>query len=449
MKSILTSIEELTELKKLHLQKSCAGCANFKGIVFEASSNLFEVSTLEISGSCSELVTALSYSALHSVRRLLITDDQIEALPDCIAEMQKVECMELKCQSLKALPEWIGHSEKLSWDPKLECWSLQTLPNSIASLGGVRKLSLSGCKNIQHLPDTMRLIESLGHLDLSGTGIIELPPWLGWRQNMTHLNLSNTHQNDVLLSGLSYMTSLEELDLSGSNVESLRSCISNFTRLTVLNVSGCKQLQSLPHLSSSLLCKLDASNCTNLRRLPNFSKLRYLNYLSLRGCDLLECIPGFKTIAKNVETLELPGPSGACSNLRDNFKNKAFKRAFFRNLWRFKMGGNLIVGSHSGQQSLSFLLPDVRLYKKCTSLTLTLAGISSPVNITMIMEDDLVLLETMLSEDDFDNEGSKTFSSKEGDEEILEHLGKGYGTILPSKVALAFWITFNSKFAQI
>ncbi|KAF3778049.1 Disease resistance protein [Nymphaea thermarum] len=358
IKSILTSTEKLTQLQYLNLQNSCPGWGNFKGIVFQ-------VRSLEISGSCWELVTALSSSRLHSVEILVITDDQIEALPDSIAQMQKLKHLKLKCQSLKAQPKWIGQLKQLrtfvldcnnippfidemcSWEhieirlsvrcfhletvtPTIEglqnvkcianfirqmmgCWGLETLPDLDVSLGGLRELSLSRCKNM------------ISCLDLSEAGIVELPPWLGCFENMTHLKLNNITQNDVLLSGLSHMTSLEELDLSGSNLESLPSCISSFSRLMVLKISGCKQLHTIPHLSA-VLRVLDASNCSKLTGLPNFSNLHSLRKLSLRGCNSLEYIPGFETIATKIEYLELPGPSGGieCSNLSNDFKNRVF-----------------------------------------------------------------------------------------------------------------------------
>ncbi|KAF3787066.1 scrib Protein [Nymphaea thermarum] len=391
------------------------------------------MSTLEISGLSLEWVTALWSSVLHSVKTLVIIDHQIEELPDSIVQMQNLERLKFECGSLKAVPNWIGQLNRLHTFQSMyeyDNGSFATQPDCIEPLGGLQKLSLRGCQNIKHLPNIVRQMEGLKHLDLLETGIVELPPWLGYLTNLTHLNLSTTHQNDDILPELSHLTSLEELDLSGRNFGSSLSCISNFPRLQQLNVSGSKQLRSIPHLSSSVLCYLDASNCTNLRELPDFSNLQSLGCLLLGGCNLLECIPGFKTIAENLSHLELPGPSGACSNLSDDFTNNVFMGALFGNLHFFKMKGNIIAGSHISQQCLSFLFPDVRFNKsKCSSLTLNLDMVSSPVDIKVITKDDLVLFETMLPANDF-HYGNKTFSSfEEGNREILEHLSEGSGTI--------------------
>ncbi|KAF3784361.1 SUPPRESSOR OF npr1-1 CONSTITUTIVE 1 protein [Nymphaea thermarum] len=341
IKSILTSIEKLTQLVNLNLKESCPNWGNFVVSKWVISSSC---SQWEISSSCSKLVTALSSSLLHSVAKLVIMDVEIEALPDCIAQMPNLVHLGLKCQSLKALPKWIGELEQLR-SFALDCDNIPPFIDEMCSLGGLRELSLSGCKNMKHLPNSMRQMGSLEWLDLSETGIVELPPWLGCLRNLTHLKLRNITQNDVLLSGLSHLISLEELDLSGSNFKSLPSCISSFSRLG----------------------KLD--------------------------------------------------------------------RALFRRLKSFKMGGNLIAGS-SGQQSMSFLFPDVRFSKQNMFRILKLifnGMISSPVDIAVVMEDDHVLFETRLAEDDFDKDdkGSKTFSFEgTDDKEILEHLKKESGTIL-------------------
>ncbi|XP_031478437.1 disease resistance protein RPV1-like [Nymphaea colorata] len=426
--SILTSIEKLTQLWYLKLEKSCPGRGNFR------------VSKWEISSSCSELVTALPSSFLCSVKRLVITDDQIEALPDCIAQMQNLEYLELKCQFLKALPKWIGQLKQLRTFA-VECDNIPIFIDEMCSWEHIEIWLRVRCLQLKAVTSSIEELKNVKfiELDLSETGIVELPPWLGCFVKLERLKLRNITRNNVLLSGLSQLTSLKELVLSESNFKSLPSCISSFSRLEMLNVSGCKLLHTIPHLSSSVLWQLDASNCTNLKCLPDFANLQSLRELSLGGCNSLECIPGFETIAENIEGLELPGPSGGiqCSNLSNDFKNKVFRRPLFRNLWRFKMGGNLIAGPHSGQQSMSFLFPDVRfnIGKRCRSLELILDGmISSVVDMAVVMEDDHVLFETRLAEDDFDSDDgvSKTFSFIGRDQEILKHLKKGYGTLLVS-----------------
>ncbi|KAF3786725.1 popC protein [Nymphaea thermarum] len=92
IKSILTSIEKLTQLYFLKLEKSCPGRGNFS------------VSKWEISGSCSEL---------------------LEPVASSIEELKTVKSMELGCSSL------------------------ETLPDHDASLGGLRELSLSRFKNFR------------------------------------------------------------------------------------------------------------------------------------------------------------------------------------------------------------------------------------------------------------------------------------------------------------
>ncbi|KAF3787068.1 SUPPRESSOR OF npr1-1 CONSTITUTIVE 1 protein [Nymphaea thermarum] len=295
IKSILSSLEQLTKLEKVCIYKHLGG-TNVKRIEFE-------MFTLEISGLSLECVTSLwsSVYVIHSVKTLVIVNDQIEELPDSIAQVQNLEHLKFECGSLKAVPNWIGQLNRLhTFQPKFGRWRYPTQPEWI---GGLQKLSLRGCQNIKHLPDIVGQMERLKWLDLWGSGIIELPPWLGCLTNLTHLNLSTAHQNSDVLPELAYLTSLKELHLSGRNFGSSLSCISNFPRLRVLN------------------------------------------------------------------------------------------GAPFRYLRTFKMEGNIIAGSHS-------------------------------VDIQVITKDDLVLFKTTLPENDFDD-GYKTFSFKNGDGEILEHLREG------------------------
>ncbi|CAN6446076.1 unnamed protein product [Victoria cruziana] len=245
-----------------------------------------------------------------------------------------------------------------------------------------------------------------------------------------------------------------------NSFESLPSCINDFSRLEVLKVSGCKQLRSIPHLSSpvletldisgceqldsvlppssSVLEAFDASDCKNLKEMPDFSNMPSLKYLYLGGCNSLDSIPGFQTIAENIWKLKLPGPSGGIesSNLSDDFRNQVFQTAIFRRLEMFKMRGNFYVGSHMGQQCLSFFFPSLRFNCDILSfLSLTLAGISSLIKIQVITKDNSVLFEDVLIEDDFVDsdceDHSRTFYfSKEAYVEIFQHLGTLSQTIL-------------------
>ncbi|CAN6446016.1 unnamed protein product [Victoria cruziana] len=434
IRRILTSIGMLSKLKVLYLQKSSSSLSSFKGMKWH------RYGTLEISRSCLELVTASLPSFLQSVDELVIMDDQIEELPECpVRQMQKIERLALKCKSLKALPKWVGQLKRLNTF-EVYCDDISTYFDEMLeweNIGNIIGLGLE-CKDMKHLPDSMSRLPGLKAMGISIAGILEFPSWFGGLTNLTALTLKKitTLQTDLLSSGLSQLTSLRYLDLSDNDFDCLPSCISNFSRLKALDVSGCKRLRSIPHLSSSVLKTLDASDCTNLSVLPGF--LESLERLCLGGCNSLQYIPSFETIAENIMWLELPGPIGGInsSNLGHDFKNKVFMPALFRKLWHFDMGGNLTTGSNEGHQCLTFLLPDIRFNQqdKFSTVELTLVGISSPVKIVMIMEDDSVLLETLLTEDDFDyndEDHSKTFSfEKEEYKKISKHLGKSSRTIL-------------------
>ncbi|CAN6446077.1 unnamed protein product [Victoria cruziana] len=450
MRGILSSIQNLSHLEKLRLQKSSPSCPGFKGIKWHSRGR-----KLKISGCCLGLITALSPHLLESVEILDIIDDQMEELPldSIIRQMRELEKLVLNCKSLEVLPKCIGqlkrlHTLEVECDYNFEIWATENIED-ITTLG-------LRCKNIMHLPDSVRRLQNLEKLDLSRTGILEFPPWFRSFTNLTGLTMRNvvTLENDGrLLSGLSELPALTYLDVSENCFESLPSCINNFSRLEVLkvskckqlrsiphlssptlkelNISGCEQLHSIPYLSSSVLEEFDASDCKNLRVMPDLSNMPSLRFLYLGGCNSLDSIPGFQTIAQSVQNLELPGPSGGMgsSNLSDDFKNQVFQTAIFLRLMWFRMRGNFYFGSHMGQQCLSLLLPNVRInkYHNYLSLSLTLAGISSPVKIQVIIKDNSVIFEDVLIEDDFVDrdceDHSKTFKfPEEAYVEIFQHL---------------------------
>ncbi|CAN6446007.1 unnamed protein product [Victoria cruziana] len=469
MRGILSSIGNLTDLKELQLHKSSPSCPGFKGIKWhhvyrDLFYNGFKV--LEVSGCCLE-ITALSPHLLESVEILYIMDDQIEELPESIIrQMEGLQKLVLNCESLKVLPKCIRQLECLD-GLEVDCdynfifffemWKRENVEQ-------ITTLRL-GCKNITRLPDSVARLKNLERLDLSTTRILEFPPWFPCFTSLTDLTMKNivTLEKDGfrLLSGLSKLPALTYLDVSENNFESLPSCISNFPTLKVLKVSRCKHLHSIPHISSPILETLDvseceqlhsvqlsssvleafvASDCKNLRVMPDLSNMKSLKCLYLGGCNSLDSIPGFQTIAETIRRLKLPGPSGGIesSNLGDYFKNNVFKTTLFRRLEHFGIGGNIYVRPLVGQQCLSFLFPDFRFnfHNKLLSLSLTLAGSSSPIKVQVIMEDDRVIFEDVLTEDDFVNsdvEGhSETFSFRRNKygKDIFDHLEGGSYKIL-------------------
>lgn len=118
-----------------------------------------------------------------------------------------------------------------------------SVPSSIYKLKLLQNLRLSGCCKLKELP----------------------PPLVVLCSSISYLNLSNcvsmTDIADHVMVGLS---SLKEIDLSGTMIDSIPPSIKQVSGLTFLNVKSCKQLQSLPELPC-LLRELRANVCMNLK----------------------------------------------------------------------------------------------------------------------------------------------------------------------------------------
>ncbi|XP_010242717.1 PREDICTED: TMV resistance protein N-like isoform X4 [Nelumbo nucifera] len=160
------------------------------------------------------------------------------------------------------------------------------IPSEIGSLSSLRELYLSFNKFCS-LPNSMSRLCQLEVIELNGCeelkALPELPPCLKFLRASHCKSLER-------LSNLGFLSSLEVLDLSHGNFCNLPDTISCFSQLTVLNLSGCKRLHSLPQLPSSLEV-LYAHNCTSIR-LPIFSNIQKLRCLDLSNCDELITIQG-------------------------------------------------------------------------------------------------------------------------------------------------------------
>lgn len=160
-------------------------------------------------------------------------------------------------------------------------------------------LNLKNCKNLKILPNITQL-ESLKHLILSGCSKMEnlvgiYPSWrsfftlssflrpflhpvamvlssLSTLRSLRVLDVSHCNLSSANLSNLESLRSLEELDMSGNDFSSIDANFSQLSRLSCLRLIGCKKLQVLPNLPSSIL-NLDAQRCISLRQLPKLSTM--------------------------------------------------------------------------------------------------------------------------------------------------------------------------------
>lgn len=117
--------------------------------------------------------------------------------------------------------------------------------SSIEHIEGLKYLKLTACTKFGFLPESLCNLKKLQKLSLSRCSCL-------------------------VLSGLSSLSSLKSLNLSGHNFESLPTSISQLPRLKCLHLINCNMIRSLPELPLCLNY-LNASDCKRLQSLPKIS----------------------------------------------------------------------------------------------------------------------------------------------------------------------------------
>ncbi|XP_039040448.1 TMV resistance protein N-like isoform X1 [Hibiscus syriacus] len=223
------------------------------------------------------------------------------------------------CKSLRNLPAKIG-MESLQSLILSGCSNLQRFPDIDGKMERLKTLDLSGCYKVGNLPGNLQQAEFLEELDLSETAITEPPIFIFRFKHLKDLSLSGcrgrssklqpnlpplfyvfqrgrTNSISLMLpllsslsslkvlkladcdlregdipSGISCLSSLKRLDLSGNNFVSIPACLTRLSRLYDLGLSNCRELKSLPELLTSI-SSLWIDGCTSLELVAYPSKV--------------------------------------------------------------------------------------------------------------------------------------------------------------------------------
>ncbi|KAM5569600.1 hypothetical protein ABKV19_016884 [Rosa sericea] len=163
-----------------------------------------------------------------------------------LSEIPNLQKLDLSCsRSLVEVHPSVGFLDKLIKFNLYGCSSLIIFPTRV-SWKSMIVLQLSYCKSLENFVEIVEKMDCIWRLNLSGTGIKQLPSWIG------------------------YLTSLRKLVMSGTPIEELPSSIGNLIELEELNLSECVNLRNVPqsiyglqHLSDLNLCR-----CPNLVVFP-------------------------------------------------------------------------------------------------------------------------------------------------------------------------------------
>ncbi|XP_048422110.1 disease resistance-like protein DSC1 [Pyrus x bretschneideri] len=183
-----------------------------------------------------------------------------------------IQYLDLECTGIKEVPESVWSNENISYLNLKHCRGLKKLPSSRCKLKNLEKLVLDGCSNVEILPEIWEPIEHLKSLSLIDTKVTELPSSICNLKYLESLDLSFCSRfsefpeilkpMEQLPSTLCFR-SLEKLELSRSGILEIPASVKQASRLSMLNLRRCCQLQSIPELP--VLCDVDAEGCTSLK----------------------------------------------------------------------------------------------------------------------------------------------------------------------------------------
>lgn len=133
----------------------------------------------------------------------------------------------------------------------------------IGNLIRLQTLKLYGCKNLEFVPNSIYNLNCLKFLSLDGClKLKKFPPPVSI--GLCSLEVINLSYCSTLISSLICLTSLRDLDLSGTMIESIPSSIKQVSGLYSLRLTICKCLQSIPELPL-MLFSVEAHACTSLK----------------------------------------------------------------------------------------------------------------------------------------------------------------------------------------
>ncbi|KAK7401101.1 hypothetical protein VNO78_12415 [Psophocarpus tetragonolobus] len=240
---------------------------NLKTIDLDDSQNLIEIPDLSMAKNLDRL-------SLFGCESLCQLHPSILSLPKLtyliLSGCKEIESLNVHSKSLNvlrlrgclSLKELSVTSEEMT-HLDLSQTPIHTLLSSMLSLPKLKYLYLSGCREIKSLNVHLK---SLCVLTL--TCCSSLKEFSVTSEKLTLLELPNT-PICALPSSISHLLSLEELDLSGTNIECLPPIIKILSMLRVLWLNDCKNLVSLPELPPSLR-DLYLNDCWKLMSMPKF-----------------------------------------------------------------------------------------------------------------------------------------------------------------------------------
>ncbi|MED6106652.1 hypothetical protein PIB30_006277 [Stylosanthes scabra] len=194
---------------------------------------------------------------------------KVEKLWYGIQNLEKLKVLKAPYSSqLKEFPD-LSRAINLEILDLKYCLLLTRVHPSIFSLNKLETLDLSWCSSLTKL-ETNAHFTSLRYLSLYHCK--RLNKFSVTSENMTEVDLRHTSIRELPLS-FGCQSKLEKLHLANSEIKWMPDSLKLLTSLKYLDISDCKNLQTLPELPLSIET-LDAENCTSLKTVffPNISQ---------------------------------------------------------------------------------------------------------------------------------------------------------------------------------
>lgn len=292
---LLVDIDDLLKAQKIEVI-DLQGCLRFQRFI--ATSHLQHLRVINLSG-CVEIKSILEVPP--NIEELYLSETGIREILTSSVTLSTQD--KLHCRSCREFVNLQTEIPRLSKALNLEhgdndgCSSLVIVSSS--NHKSFKILELSGCselKNIQGFPRYLK------ELYLSGTTIRGVPSSISHLTALNVLDMTKCKRLQYLPMGMSNLTSLVKLMLSGcSELNSIQDFPRNLKELYLAGTAIKEVPSSLCDLIELLV--LDAGNCKRLENLPiGMGKLNSLVMLTLSGCSRLEDI---HDLPRNLQTLKL------------------------------------------------------------------------------------------------------------------------------------------------
>ncbi|XP_039029274.1 disease resistance-like protein DSC1 [Hibiscus syriacus] len=215
---------------------------------------------------------------MESLQTLILSGcSNLLRFPEIDGKMECLKTLDLSgCYKVGNLPGNLQQSEFLEVLHLRET-AITEPPIFIFRFKHLKVLSLSGCKGrsfklrpnlpplfevfqrgrtnsipLMGYPSGISCLSSLTALDLSGNNFVSIPASLTRLSKNHFLGLSNCSLCNLSEGDILGLSSLKSLDLRGNNFISIPASLIRLSRLSNIRLSNCKELKSLPELLTSI-----------------------------------------------------------------------------------------------------------------------------------------------------------------------------------------------------